>query len=509
MRLTILILITNIIFSQNYPTIPKNVFRFSFTQNQSESNWDIKGQEFDLRGIGRRYFDHLSHNDSLRFSSDYDLYHNGSFLLDSTRSVEQWLNMFNSKFGKNLPVFENIPFDTSNRISVSGNFSESLTRKTEGKLINLDYGMSNQITLSVSVPYFGSYTIDRSISANGDLVDNVNDLINYHVIAKTDFEDFIGSSSFSDYNQGIRDTIRLIYNLYYSSSSEYNVLWALQSQNDPLNNGFTDSKFFSNKMKGDTITLDSLVSFFYPVSRSMSGFDDMTIGATFLIKGTPGWALGGISRALYGQIRVSIPYGKTLTSFKKRGLNQFKDIKIGAGVSRWSLGLFGDYSFSGSLKGRTYFQSTFKTSTSELLNTPIQLFSGGHTHPDSILKQIGSTYKYNEGDWFNNNIGIEFEPGPNRFRMRFEINFISKSQDKFVSQDSEWDKWMQSHIGYDSALKWTDYKIEFWVLNSISMNRIGPLSIDLFGGYQNRFHTKNTYGGWRAYGGIISYFQGW
>ena len=123
MRLTILILITNLIFSQNFPTIPKNVFRFSFTQNQSESNWDIKGQEFDLRGIGRRYFDHLIHNDSLRFSSDYDLYHNGSFRLNSTRSVEEWLNWFNSKFGKNLPVFESVPFDTSNRISVSGNFS--------------------------------------------------------------------------------------------------------------------------------------------------------------------------------------------------------------------------------------------------------------------------------------------------------------------------------------------------------------------------------------------------
>ena len=41
------------------------------------------------------------------------------------------------------------------------------------------------------------------------------------------------------------------------------------------------------------------------------------------------------------------------------------------------------------------------------------------------------------------------------------------------------------------------------------MNRIGPLSIDLFGGYQNSIHTKNTYGGWRVYGGIISYFQGW
>ena len=68
----ILIILTSIISGQIFTTIPKNVFRFSYAQNQSESNWDLKDQSFDLRGVGRHYFDQLTHNDSVRFSSDYD-----------------------------------------------------------------------------------------------------------------------------------------------------------------------------------------------------------------------------------------------------------------------------------------------------------------------------------------------------------------------------------------------------------------------------------------------------
>ena len=505
----ILIILTSIISGQIFTTVPKNVFRFSYARNQSESNWDLKDQSFNLRGVGRHYFDQLTHNDSVRFSSDYDLYHNGSFRLNSAKSVEEWLIRFNNTYGTNLPIFEAIGLDTSTGISVTGEFLESLARKTQGKSFKIEYGMSNQITLSVSIPFFDSYTIDRSVAATGNVVGGVDDLLNYHSDARSNLEDFIGSSSFSGYSQGIRDTIRAIYNIYYSSSSEYNVLWAFHSQNDPLNNGFTDPRFYLNKIKGDTITLDSLVAFYYPVQRSNSGFDDIAIGVTFLLRGKPGWAHGGKSKALYGRFSVGIPYGKTISSYQKKGMNQFKEIKIGAGVTRWSFGLFGNYNFTSSMKGRTYFQTSFKMSTSELLNTPAQLFSGGHSHPDSIISQIGSTYRYNEGNWFNNKIGLEFEPGPNRIRMRVEFNFISKTQDKFDSKNSDWDKWMQSHSGYDSAFKRTDLKIEFWILNSISTNRIGPFPFDLFGGYQNSIFSENTYGGWTAFGGITTYFQGW
>ena len=254
----ILIILTSIISGQIFTTVPKNVFRFSYARNQSESNCVLKDKSFDLRGVGRHYFDQLTHNDSVRFSSDYDLYHNGSFRLDSAKSVEEWLTRFNNTYGTNLPIFEAIGLDTSTGISVTGEFLESLARKTQGKSFKIEYGMSNQITLSVSIPFFDSYTIDRSVAATGNVVGGVDDLLNYHVIAKTDFEDFIGSNSFSDYNQGIRDTIRDIYDRYYSSSSEYNVLWALQSQNDPLNNGFTDSRFFSNKI---IFTIDSIIFF--------------------------------------------------------------------------------------------------------------------------------------------------------------------------------------------------------------------------------------------------------
>ena len=150
----ILIILTSIISGQIFTTVPKNVFRFSYARNQSESNWDLKDQSFDLRGVGRHYFDQLTHNDSVRFSSDYDLYHNGSFRLDSAKSVEEWLIRFNNTYGTNLPIFEAIGLDTSTGISVTGEFLESLARKTQGKSFKIKYGMSNQITLSVSIPFF-------------------------------------------------------------------------------------------------------------------------------------------------------------------------------------------------------------------------------------------------------------------------------------------------------------------------------------------------------------------
>jgi hypothetical protein len=125
----------NLVFAQILPTIPANVFRITYGS-------DIKGdyrlkfkdvskkQNFNLRGVGRHYFNNLQHNDSLRFSSDYDLYHNGTVLFDpnledaipGSLNVENWMNKFNLEENLSLPVFGTNNFDTSLSINLKGSF---------------------------------------------------------------------------------------------------------------------------------------------------------------------------------------------------------------------------------------------------------------------------------------------------------------------------------------------------------------------------------------------------
>ena len=508
MRILILFFFA-ILIGQKSPTIPKNVFRFSIEQDYSISKWDLDKQNFDLQGIGRHYFDNTTHNDSVRFSSDYDLYHNGSFNLDSSITIEEWMTNFNFSNGTSLPVFEAILLDTGSAISVLGEIMEFRERTIKRKKYNIEYGMSDDITLNISLPVNDQYSINRSLKATSDNIEGIDNLLLYHENAQSQLYNFINSDSFSDYAQSLRDTIKMIYGYFYQDTSKYNVLWALEAGNNPLKNGISDSRFYSNLMNVDTITLDSLIEFFYPLSRNTSGLDDIELGITYLLFGKPRWSLGKDLKALYGQLMVSVPYGNTISSYSQNGINQFKEIGFGSGVTRLSLGLFGELAFGTTMKGLAYFNSYITLSSSELLNTPVGLFSGAHTHPDSIISQVGLTYKFKEGNWLKNNFGLQLEPGPDRIRILVELNFISKQEDIFSSKSKYWDSWMASHNGYNTSFKRTDFKFEFWILNSISRNKIGPFPFDIYGGYKRTTIAESTYKGWVIYGGITTYLQAW
>ena len=160
------------------------------------------------------------------------------------------------------------------------------------------------------------------------------------------------------------------------------------------------------------------------------------------------------------------------------------------------------------MKPRFYGNIAYVASTPEFLNTPVSLFTAKHSHPDSIINRIGETYKYSEGNWARHALGFDFEPKPDRIRVRMGTNYASKGQDKFYSNDKEWDNWMRSHQGYDSSLRTRHIMLEGWLINSISQNRIGPFSFDLYAGYQRTISSENTYEGWKIYWGSIFYIQG-
>ena len=509
-RIFFFLLMNGLLIGQIYPTIPSNVFRFSIGQSHSQSKWDLEKQEFDLRGIGRHYFDNKTHNDSVRLSSNYDLYHNGTMMLDSVNTIEEWLTNFNTSQGVFLPVFGAQLIDTTVQVSLSGSYLESRKKSTMGNLFKIEYGMSNEVTLGISVPVLDAYTIDQTITDYSvESLSNVDILLNYHLNAQDDFETFISSNDYKNLRRGLKDTITAIYETFYKKNSDYSVLWATQSGNNPINNLLVDSRFISNEMGKDTVSLSDLVTYYYPSQKSGSSVDDVTVSATILVKGKPAWSTEGKANAVYAKIFISIPYGKSLASFKQIGSKQFKDLKIGAGVSRWGFGLSGTSGFKDKLNGMVYFHTMIKSSTPDILNTPIGLFSGGHTHQDSIVNQIGDTYKFDEGVWLSMKIGGDIEGVPNRLRIRAEFEYTQKGEDRFVSKDPDWDQWMASHVGYESSFKYFEFMAEFWILNSVSYNRIGPFSFDVHGGIRNSIFTKNSFEGWTIYGGITTYYQGW
>ena len=174
-----------------------------------------------------------------------------------------------------------------------------------------------------------------------------------------------------------------------------------------------------------------------------------------------------------------------------------------------TLGLFGGYHWKNKARSRVYGGIDIISSSPELLYTPINLFSGAHTNPDSIISKVGETYKLKEGNWLRSLLGYEFEVSKDRLLLKFESRTISKSSDDYTSLDSGWDKWMEKHKGYDSASSSWDICTEAWIINSKSKKRIGPISFDLVLGFRTTVNAKHTFSEYKLYSGITTYLQSW
>ena len=505
-----LICFQTILLGQLLPTIPGNVFRLSLGTSTADSRWEMNNNQFSLKGIGRRYFDNDTHNDSVRFSSNYDLYHNGSTYIDSVTTIQDWMTNFNLAHGFSLPIFEAQNIDTSKAMGSNGSFSEKRDRTINGRYLHLDYGMSNEITLSLSIPMIDSYVIEQSFSnVHASKIEGAQTLVDYHSNARQELKTFIESNNYSNLRRGLKDTLQNIYDLFYTNNGQFSTKWAFHSQDDPIENLLIDAGFLPTGINKDSVSLTDLVSYYYPNRRLGNGFGDIKIGATVLLNGTPTWASDGSGDAIYGQLFVTIPYGKTLTQFLDIRRKQFSEARIGSGVTRWSVGFYGSKMINSKSHRRIYIQTQSEFSTTTTLNTPVEFFSGGHSHPDSILALVGNTYKYDKGTGFTLNIGTEFEQLKNRLRIQGDVLAVIKGKDKYLSKSKHWDNWMEEYSGNSPFYNKVDLKLEFWLLNSISENRIGPVPFDICTGFRKTLAAKNTYVGWSAFAGITTYYQGW
>ena len=509
-KIIFLIFFETHLIGQILPTIPRNVFRISLGSKVEDSQWDIKNNLFSLDGIGRRYFDYGTHGSSLRFSSNHDLYHSGSAYIDSITTIEEWMTNFNLSYGYSLPTFGAQNIDTSRVMEPSGQFSESRSKSVLKRYAHIDYGMSNEITLSMSIPIIDSYVIEQSyFNYSIGKIEGAQVLIEYHQNAKQELKTFIDSNDYSNLRRGVKDTLQNIYDVFYTNNGQFSKKWVWHSQDDPLNNLLIDSGFLPPGINKDSVSLSDLVSYYYPSKKIGDGVGDIKIGGTILLSGTPTWALNGKGDALYGQLFVTIPYGKTLTQFLDIRRKQFDEAKIGSGVTRWSVGMYGSKMIDSKDLRRIYFQAQLDFSNTTTLNTPIELFSGGHSHPDSVLSIIGNTYKYDMGTGVGFIFGVDLEQLKNRLRIKGDIATSIKSRDRYLSKNRSWDRWMEHYIGNSPTYNKVDLKVELWLLNSMSENRFGPFSFDICSGFKTTLAAKNIYSGWEIFAGITTYHQAW
>ena len=509
MKVFQIVLFFSLSFGQVLPTIPANIFRITVQNYNRSETLVLNNQQFGMHGITRAYFDKTKKNNIGSFISTNDLYHIGASPLNEFVTIESFLANFNNIYGTSLPVFNAGYIDTSRSVISNGVLSETRKQEEIGRKIKIDYGISNDVMLSVEIPNITSFKEDYKNFADIDRIYGADDLIDYHISAKTKVDSFFQTNSFITLPTGIRDTLETIYDNLYSLNGDNSVLWVLHGKDDPFSRGFIDPRFMTpNFSAGDTANFDSLSHFYYRKNRSSSGVGDITFGVTALLKGTPSWK-NIKSGVLYGRIFVSIPFGFTIEPFSSVGIKQLSQLNIGSGVSRINMGIFGEYNWNNKTNTRVYGAISSVASAPELLYTPVNIFSGAHSNPDSIISNIGETYKFKEGNWFNSLIGYDTELVKNKFLIKLESSTSIKLRDRYTSLDDDWDRWMESHDGYDSEIKKWDLCIEAWFLNSTSQERIGPFNFDIVLGYKKTFSAKNTFEGYKLYSGITTYIQGW
>ena len=509
MKKLIILLYISSCFGQVLPTVPENIFRITLSNYSTTSQLNLNDQEFNMRGVGRAYFDDETKNELGHFSGVSDLYHMGDMLLNEFVTVESYLKNFNIINGTNLPVFNAGYYDTSRNATPSGILSEKRDRKEKGRNIRIDYGLSNNMMISAVIPNVFSLKEEYEALATIDRIYGTDDLIEYHNNSMAKIDSFFQTISFITLPEGTRDTLQMIYNNFYSPDGDHSVLWALHSENNPFSRGFIDPRFMSpNFSYGDTVTFDSLESYYKTPKRSGSGINDISLGITALLAGKPSWT-SIKSGVLYGRMFLSIPFGFTIEPFSEVGAKQLTQLNIGSGVSKISFGLFGGYHWNNKSKSRVYAAADIGFSSPELLYTPINLYSGAHTNPDSIISKIGETYKLKEGSRLKSLIGYEFEISKDKVLLKVESRTISKSRDNYISLDSGWDDWMEKRKGYDSASKRWDVSAEAWLLNSKSKDRIGPFSFDIVFGFRKTISANYAFDGFKLYSGITTYLQGW
>ncbi|MFH1851528.1 MAG: hypothetical protein ABIA75_04220 [Candidatus Neomarinimicrobiota bacterium] len=507
-------------------TLPNNVWRVSVSRTQSQGDW-VSGagyagsgpQEFTLEGYGRRYYDHLEPD------AYYDLYN-----LDSLRIGRSYsgaiIRGFNNSlsamiWNDTLPDFSN-EFFGPDSVTVGGFLINTSNRRTVARRdISLEYGISNRATFSLELPYYDSVEERRQWRWSGTPPAGLAEFIAYQDSARQKFDDFAAFFDIIPMNQ---DTLAMLLDIrerLYTWDGNSSVLWALAGGTDPLQTGITGSAY--NPFASDdtsATTIDSLIAWYLPAYRRISGLGDITLRLTFLLAGKPVWSRAGFY-SVYTGVAVRLPLARRLSRFDPEDTDsagrpaQFSEYPLGTGSTRWTVAFFGEfYKFLfNRLIGINWYGS-LSISSREFLNFPVSLAGTNLTVPDSIVARYGYQYGHRPGWEGQGRIAANLELWPDRILLRPQLTAYYRGRDRFYSTSDAWNHSQEfrrydGRIVYDTRILQLTPQVSLLLRNLHPIRKIGPLPFELEIGGSKPVFTRHNYSDYALWLKLTTYFQSW
>ena len=266
--------------------------------------------------------------------------------------------------------------------------------------------------------------------------------------------------------------------------------------------------------------LDSLLNFYYPNNRTSSGLGDATLGMIILLYGHPSWS-GKEPLSIYGGFSLQLPSARRLNTYQSKSRNvnnipnQFFDLPVGNGMTRYSYSLFGEFFkyFKKRLVNITW-RVEHGTYSREVVNTPVSFLWGSETDPDSLISKVGSTFLHQLGDEILLSAMGKLEVLPDRLSITAGINSIKTERDFVLSKSLAWDNWMVNRSKNGEIVHDTKKtQIRQYVLatfhNVHPIKSFGPVLFDIEIGASFPYFTRHTYGFADTWIGLQAYFQAW
>jgi hypothetical protein len=288
--------------------------------------------------------------------------------------------------------------------------------------------------------------------------------------------------------------------------------------NVPIIQKFNQDHTWSISSDSNIVVIDNLMKYYFPKNKSNSGLGDVTVGMKVLFVGNPAWRGGKNKFSIYGGLDATFPFGQSLKKYYTKDLddngipNQFKQLPISNGLTKWRGSLFGE--LYRKMRGRLVninWSFSLSSFNREIINPAYSFLWIEETGMDSISKAIGNSVLYEEGKQILLSIQGQLELWPNRIFFSSGMDWMLSGRDQYFSKSNEWDSWMSSRNNYDTKKTLSTQFIRFNFLNIDPFKQIGPIPFELEFGirWYVPYLTYHTYGYTSSWIKISSYFQAW
>ncbi len=514
----------SILFCQLQLSVPAHVFQLTVNQTYHTGEWigtngrkGITGQGFQIDNYGKRYYDHEFLMNGYP-ANPYDLFDLDTLFATSSFTVADIMRTYNSVTAPlysldTLPDYSKDFFHGP--VSVGGSFDLFQSITTSVTMLQIVYGTSDRTNWTFQIPII-SKQLDQSAAWHGNKIAGLSDWLAYHQTAKSGLESILNDPNLVNNGDGIWPLLQAVYDKFYTWTSDYSVLWALEGGDDPVKNGIFGTEY-NPFGASDTsrVTMDQIFAYYYPKRVKQQGFGDLSLEFKFLAAGKPSWQNRGPGFELYTGIRMVLPLSKTISAYASdssfpRPVSQRYEMPLGAGVTRFYPFIL--FSLRTQLRGhRLEFSDRISAgiSSKESLNTPLIFYPTALWHPDTLMQQIGSKYYYRRGYEISQSARTSFEIKPGMVSGLVYWDLYWKGRDYFWSAAPDWDRYMAQHAGYDTQQIQSHLALAVVLFNHRPMHRFWPLLFELELGIRTSIFIRNeaTFrGGWLTF---TTYFQSW